>query len=236
LVPGFALLTALFVALTLAQTPPTGVDGPEFAVPFGCGLQYPVSQAHAVGSHLNNDTYAWDFKMPEGVPIVAAADGVVRMARGDSTVGGCDVKFASSANYVVITHPNGLETQYLHFERVVVHPGDPVKKGDLIGFSGKTGWACGSHLHFKVAQAAGTGWNNPSVLARLVGHGDPVAGVLIRAPECKDETLRVMMASGEQQKPSGQGGSDVKQQEVPPSNAQGPLGKRVLNVLAEGAR
>src|ERR687887_203078 len=61
---------------------------PRVGVPFGCGLAFEVSQAHNTGSHLNNDVYAWDFRMPEGVPIVAARGGVVRMARGDSTVGG----------------------------------------------------------------------------------------------------------------------------------------------------
>ena len=44
----------------------------EVSVPFGCGLKFPVSQAHDVGSHKNNDVYAWDFRMPEGTPISAA--------------------------------------------------------------------------------------------------------------------------------------------------------------------
>jgi murein DD-endopeptidase MepM/ murein hydrolase activator NlpD len=99
-------------------------------------------------------------------------------------VGGCDPKFARFANYVVLTHANGLETQYLHFSRVVVHEGEVVKAGELLGYSGSTGWACGSHLHFKVAQPLTPGWNNPSVHALLVGYGDPDRGVVIASPAC----------------------------------------------------
>ncbi len=154
-------------------------------MPFGCGLAFPVSQAHDTGSHLQNDTYAWDFRMPEGTPITAAADGVVRLARGDSKMGGCDSAFAKFANYVVVTHANGVETQYLHFSSVAVKQGQKVKAGELLGLSGATGWACGAHLHFKVATPKGSGWNNPSVPARLVGYGDPNVNALIVAPSCK---------------------------------------------------
>jgi len=161
------------------------LPSPEMQVPFGCGMAFPVSQGHDVGSHSYNDVWAWDFRMPEGVPIVSAAEGVVRLARGDSTLGGCDASYASHANYVVVTHSNGYETQYLHFREVVVKGGDRVKAGTLLGYSGKTGWACGAHLHFKVARAEGPGWNNPSVPARILGYGDPRLDTLISAPACK---------------------------------------------------
>ncbi len=159
---------------------------PEVAIPFACGRSFPVSQGHLTGSHTAYDAYAWDLRMPEGEPIVAAADGVVRMARGDSTIGGCDPSFARHANYVVVTHDGGIETQYLHFSKVVVQPGDRVKTGDLLGYSGRTGWACGSHLHFKV-MTAGSGWNNPSVPARLAGYGDPQAGDVISSGACSED-------------------------------------------------
>jgi len=140
-----------------------------------------------------NDTWAWDFRMPSGVPIVAAGDGIVRLARGDSTSGGCDPSFAASANYVVIAHANGFETQYLHMERVVVAGGDQVKEGELLGYSGKTGWACGSHLHFKVARPEGTGWNNPSVPSRIKGYGDPSLESWVAAPQCDAARLQALI-------------------------------------------
>lgn len=154
-----------------------------------------MSQAHNTGSHLHNDVWAWDFKMPIGTPIVAASEGTVRLARGDSTEGGCDPKHASKANYVVIDHGDGLETQYLHFASVIVTPGQKVQKGELLGYSGETGWSCGPHLHFKVAEATGRGWNNPSVPASIEGYGDPQRGAWIQAPACT--TPEVLTAGAE---------------------------------------
>jgi len=173
----------------------------ELAVPFGCGRAYPVSQGHETGSHLLNDTWAWDFRMPSGVPITAALDGTVRLARGDSTRGGCDPSFAPDANYVVIAHDNGLETQYLHLETVAVRPGDKVKAGDILGYSGKTGWACGSHLHFKLARSDGAGWNNPSIHARIKGYGDPALETIVEATACVAATNAIAT------KPTGEAGS-----------------------------
>lgn len=167
---------------------------PEFSVPFACGLSFPVSQAHDTGSHKNTDVWAWDFKMPVGVPITAAADGLVRLARGDSTVGGCGEEFAAYSNYLVLAHEGGYETQYLHFQSIVVKAGQKVKAGELIGYAGKTGWACGSHLHFKVTRATGRGWNNDSVPARFKGYGDPQAHTLVSAPSCEPRNDAPMMA------------------------------------------
>ncbi len=148
--------------------------------------------------------------MPEGVPIVAALGGIVRVARGDSNIGGCDPRFAAHSNYVVISHENGWETQYLHFSKVVVAAGQRVKAGDLLGYSGKTGWACGSHLHFKVARSEGQGWNNPSVPARILGYGDPVVDTLVQAPACADGVpLMASQASGASTATSAHGASDA---------------------------
>ena len=97
-------------------------------------MSFPVSQVHNVGSHVGNDSWAWDFRMPEGTPVVAALDGVVRLARGDSDEGGCDPAMARKANYVVIESPGNIETQYLHFSAVSVVPGQHVRRGDLLGY------------------------------------------------------------------------------------------------------
>jgi murein DD-endopeptidase MepM/ murein hydrolase activator NlpD len=180
----------LVVASANPSSPASAAEStqpPTVEVPFSCGRVYPVSQAHDTGSHKYHDVWAWDFRMPEGIPIVAAADGEVRLARGDSRSGGCGMEFARDANYVVIAHSGGMETQYLHFAKVTVKAGDKVKAGELIGYSGKTGWACGSHLHFKVAKVENETWNNPSIPAQLKGFGDPQAGTEIAAPSCTAE-------------------------------------------------
>lgn len=193
--------TALVIVAAILNTAGNpSVKTLEVQVPFGCGHAYPVSQSHDTGSHKQHDTWAWDFRMPEGTPVTAASEGVVRMARGDSTIGGCDAKYAKHANYVVVSHQGGLETQYLHFSQVVVKPGDKVKAGDLLGYSGNTGWSCGAHLHFKVAQAVRTGWNNPSVPASIAGYGDPAVETVITAPACRGP--EVLIAKGEAKEPA----------------------------------
>ena len=190
------ILPTLFLLASAPAVPPArNTVVPEVGVPFACGRVFPVSQGHDTGSHLQNDTYAWDFRMPPGTPIVAAEAGTVRMARGDSNQGACDPKMAPHANYIVINHAGGVETQYLHFSAVVVKPGDEVRKGQLIGYSGNTGWSCGPHLHFKVARTAGPGWNNPSVPALINGYGDPVRDTLITSPTCNTQNMPVMAAN-----------------------------------------
>jgi peptidase M23-like protein len=166
-------------------------------------MSFPISQVHNVGSHVNNDGWAWDFRMPEGTPVVAALDGVVRLARGDSKDGGCDPQLAREANYVVVEHDGGLETQYLHFSSVIVRPGEPVRQGQLLGYSGKTGWACGAHLHFKVAIPVSDGWNNPSVEARIRGYGDPGLESWVSSPACGANAPVVADKGGPRALPKG---------------------------------
>lgn len=191
------ILPMLFLLASAPAVPPARNSVvPEIGVPFACGRVFPVSQGHDTGSHLQNDTYAWDFRMPVGTPVVSAEEGTVRMARGDSTQGACDPKMAQHANYVVVSHSGGVETQYLHFSAVVVKPGEKVRKGQLLGYSGNTGWSCGPHLHFKVARSVGSGWNNPSVPALIAGYGDPVRDTLIAAPACgNNQDMPVMAAN-----------------------------------------
>lgn len=204
-----------------AAEPPRAPEPPRptVGVPFGCGLSFEISQAHDTGSHLNNDTWAWDFRMPVGVPIVAARAGVVRMARGDSTQGGCDPSMAKWANYVVVDHGDGTEAQYLHFSSVVVEAGQKVNAGELIGYSGNTGWSCGSHLHFKVARREHNGWNNPSIPAAIEGYGDPQKATLIRAAACAPQlptTIRAEGPSAKSETDTRTATTDVQQQPEAP--------------------
>ena len=51
--------------------------------------------------------------------------------------------------YIVIRHPNGLETVYGHLSRQIIKENDYVKAGTVIGLGGNTGRSTGSHLHFE---------------------------------------------------------------------------------------
>lgn len=75
-----------------------------------------------------------------GNPVAAAADGTVTEAVYDKFYG----------RTVIISHGNGVVTQYCHMEKYVVSPGQKVRRGDILGYVGKTGKALGPHLHYEV--------------------------------------------------------------------------------------
>jgi murein DD-endopeptidase MepM/ murein hydrolase activator NlpD len=103
---------------------------------------------------LKNLDYAVDFLVPIGTPVYASASGMVVWIKDDSKVGGNDKKkYWNLGNRIVIKHKNGEYTAYEHlkYKGAIVKVGQKVKKGQLIGYSGNTGWSTiGPHLHFEV--------------------------------------------------------------------------------------
>lgn len=81
-----------------------------------------------------------DLSAAEGTPVMAAADGVVRVAGTHKSYG----------NYIRILHLNGDETLYAHMQYLYVHAGQGVVQGQVIGASGQTGNVTGPHLHFEL--------------------------------------------------------------------------------------
>ena len=75
------------------------------------------------------------------------------MLKMDSQVGGCSDVYAHDANYVLIDHRDGSAGLYLHLEHASssLRVGDPVATGEVIARVGRTGWSCGPHLHFHLA-------------------------------------------------------------------------------------
>jgi murein DD-endopeptidase MepM/ murein hydrolase activator NlpD len=51
---------------------------------------------------------------------------------------------------IVINHGYGYQSLYAHLSKVLVREGQRIKRGDLIGKSGKTGLVSGPHLHYEV--------------------------------------------------------------------------------------
>jgi murein DD-endopeptidase MepM/ murein hydrolase activator NlpD len=93
-----------------------------------------------------------DFGAHVGTSVMAAANGTV-WATGDTDIA---CRGASYGKYVLLRHPNGLATLYGHLSRIAVSPGDQVSVGDIIAYSGNTGYSTGPHLHFGVFVASAT--------------------------------------------------------------------------------
>lgn len=86
-----------------------------------------------------------DFAAPLGTPVFAADDGTI-MAVDDNDRS--RTRKYQYGKYILIRHPSGLATLYGHLSRQVVAGGQNVKRGDLIGYTGSTGYSTGPHLHF----------------------------------------------------------------------------------------
>lgn len=84
-----------------------------------------------------------DFGAPVGTPVYAAADATVLIAK----TGGYNTGYG---NYIILSHPNGMQTLYAHLSRVGVSAGQKVSQGEQIGAVGSTGKSTGPHLHFEV--------------------------------------------------------------------------------------
>ena len=84
--------------------------------------------------------YGLDIKVERVDTIRAAFDGKVRY---------CSYQRRGYGHYVVIRHPNGLETLYAHLTSKLVAENEVVRAGDPIGLGGNTGRSTGPHLHFE---------------------------------------------------------------------------------------
>lgn len=84
-----------------------------------------------------------DLRASIGTSVRTALSGIVTETEAVRAKNGCQY-----GKFVLIKHPNGLSTIYGHLSVVSVQPGDTVITGDIIGYSGDTGYATGPHLHF----------------------------------------------------------------------------------------
>lgn len=113
-----------------------------------------VQVRHDSPAHTGRLRYAVDFIVPEGTMVSAACDGIVADVKQDSDIGGPEERFDAFGNYIEIEHTNGEYSIYEHLRKngALVRVGDPVKTGQVIGYSGATGWLAhlGAHLHFDV--------------------------------------------------------------------------------------
>lgn len=106
-----------------------------------------------------------DFRAPISTPIYAAEDGKVFSVGDNGRV--------QYGKFIVIKHNNNLATLYAHLSRQIIGVGAFIKKGDIIGYSGNTGYSTGPHLHF------GAYWAPSVTLKSFPGVGLVPVGVTI---------------------------------------------------------
>jgi murein DD-endopeptidase MepM/ murein hydrolase activator NlpD len=108
----------------------------------------PVANSESSGFGWRDDPFrhrakfhsGTDYRGRHGLPVVAAADGVVTFASWQGGYG----------NIVYVDHGGGVVTAYAHLSRFRVRVNDAVLAGQPIGAMGATGRTTGPHLHFEV--------------------------------------------------------------------------------------
>jgi murein DD-endopeptidase MepM/ murein hydrolase activator NlpD len=134
-------------AVIVSPSPVAGPE-PDLSAPFV--FAYPVKKPR-ITSHFGMRKHpklkkklmhkGTDFGAPVGVEVLATGPGKVTRA------GDCG---AASGNCVVLEHPQGWVSHYLHLSEVTVAVGQVVGGGAVIGKVGSTGRSTGPHLHFQV--------------------------------------------------------------------------------------
>ncbi len=92
-----------------------------------------------------------DFRASIGTKIQSALSGTIVETGNTDLQKGC----YSYGKWILVKHKNGLSTLYAHLSYVSVKAGQEVLTGDIIGFSGNTGYSTGPHLHFTVYASEG---------------------------------------------------------------------------------
>ncbi len=158
-------------------------DNVAYTIPFAKGSKIHVSQGYnGKASHKNKN--AIDFAVKIGTPIYAARGGKVVALKESNTKGKFDKSYGKYANYIIIEHSDKTLGKYYHLKQngVVLNIGDIVKQGDLIAYSGNTGYTSGPHLHFTVTKVDERVMNRQKTIAVRFRNG----GKLIRTPKKGD--------------------------------------------------
>ena len=104
---------------------------------------FSLSRFHPI-KKISRPHLATDYAAPAGTPVSAVADGNVRDFG----------KKGEAGNMVILKHPLGYETYYLHLSKFAkgMSKGKKYRQGDIIGYVGATGTATGPHLDFRIKQ------------------------------------------------------------------------------------
>ena len=116
-----------------------------FNSPFSFPLNTIETSGLEFGQFIKSQNYQLqhfgvDLKASSGTEVRAINDGKIVLAKNLSNYG----------NTTVIDHGLGIFSLYLHLDEFMVSADQYVKKGQVIGLSGNTGYSSGPHLHFSI--------------------------------------------------------------------------------------
>lgn len=141
------LQTRLQYTIDPSSVPPAGKGVLRWPLDNVRVTQYFGNTAFAQsGAYAGRGHNGIDFGASIGTPLRASLTGTVIGIGNTDAVSGC----YSYGKWVMIKHGNGLSTLYAHMSQINVSEGESVGTGQLIGYTGNTGYATGPHLHFGV--------------------------------------------------------------------------------------
>lgn len=123
----------------------------QYSLPFETGKTFLIYQGYnTLKSH--KDQVALDFNLKVGDKIFAARGGKVVAVEEKFEQGCGTIECAKYNNKILILHSDGTFAEYLHLKQngAEVNVGENISQGQMIGYSGNTGWSTGPHLHFAV--------------------------------------------------------------------------------------
>jgi murein DD-endopeptidase MepM/ murein hydrolase activator NlpD len=132
---------------------PTVPAATVYALPFAKGDKVLLGQGyHGAVSHFPPNEFSLDFMLAEGSEVHAAREGTVVFVEQSFELGGFEERFKKLANVIIVLHDDFTIAIYAHLKKdgAVVKVGDSVTAGQLIGYSGKTGYLKNPHLHLEI--------------------------------------------------------------------------------------
>ncbi|MEP7107760.1 MAG: M23 family metallopeptidase [Ferruginibacter sp.] len=120
-----------------------------YSLPFAYNTSHCMVQGY-FSRYSHKNRAALDFKMKKGTGVFAARSGVIIRVKEDGYKGGWNRRYRSEGNLIIVHHADGSRAGYWHLQHngALVNVGDTVVQGQLIGLSGRTGYALFPHLHF----------------------------------------------------------------------------------------
>ncbi len=112
----------------------------KFIWPIEGTITTPFAATRYVNKKLNNRHSGIDIAAPQGTPIKATANGIVKLS----------TELLVTGNTIIIDHGWNVSSSYSHLDKIHVSVGQEVNEGDIIGSIGSTGFSTGPHLHWAV--------------------------------------------------------------------------------------